>query len=348
MSKNKKLKSDDIIEPIVRSLYNGNYSKVVKGINGNYYMITQYPDGWWLCYFNPANKFGLIKTNLKLDTGSDSFNYVWDGVNYKYDYGYYIIDKYLYIIQQPYIFRRFDMLEMQADSKSFKLVTGPKKMMGYIFVSNADAKTQIFNMKTFEFDEFDYNYQCHNENYVAMYANSNVLYVFDVIRKKMVVNAYVLQIPISRLELVGQILVIHGNPDAQRSKPINYITLGTSQHNYCLDIDIKFNNDEIILSTVKHIFDKYECRIKQLPKSNIIDTLAKLYDILNDVLAGLSGDSIYIEIEDSTKPLVRLVINYKYLVERHEFVLNKVLTDQMSILDNKVNWLIDRMNKFLL
>jgi len=116
------------------------------------------------------------------------------------------------------------------------------------------------------------------------------------------------------------------------------------QFNNPYNINIKFDNKNIYLTTIRNIFYTYECVISDCPSSKLFNTIDQLYDGISDALNNLNNLSYKIyEYENE----IMLIINYdnKYLKVEHKFVLTKVQLDKINILELKVNYLYNNLNK---
>lgn len=220
------------------------------------------------------------------------------------------------------------------------------RIRDHIYYQAGSGKTIITNLKTLAQTHFDkYVYRCHSNKYLVMTTNvDTILHVYDVINQVLVVNNLALDIKADKLEVVGEIVYNVNNNGAAGAKPVYVIKLNPSQPRFPLEIQMNESDDEIVLSTIKNVYDTYECRIKTMPSSKIIDSVEQLYEILTDAFNGTCGNSISMSVDENT-PKVILVINYKYLVEKHEFILQRTVTDPMGIMDNKLNYLMAKIKQ---
>lgn len=337
-------------------IFNGDCStKFIKGINGNYFFLARFNEGIVLCVCDQECK--LIKTDIHFNGVNPTeydpkqlFNYS----NNMLINGYYKIDNYIYFFDvdpnnNKFNFKYLDMLKLKSKKvllDDFKWNGNYSyKVNGYIYAFVNNEKIIIMNIKTLEYHQISNKYQCHNDKYVVM-TNNRLIDVFDVISQKMIVNALPFNYDISSMNIIGDIVVITFIQNAQTNqKKVYILKLKPNQPKFGIDIKIKLIENEIILSTIKNIFDKYECKISNLPKSNIIDTVEKLYEMLMDALNGICGDNIWIEIENNDDIKLTLVINYKYLVERHNFNFKKVITNEIEILNNKINYIMKKIDE---
>jgi len=303
-------------------IYDNTNNKIVKKFNN----IMRITGGFYkkLSY----DSYGF---NSLVELNNNYYNFICDSsLNY-------IILNIIKIDGNTFEYKKYD--SQKYSSYSQKLTPYCEKIQGvkntfiisYHIYDNNDQKQYYIVLLGTKFNNIEQ--YCGNLNQITTdgkkivihETNNNKYLIYDSIETKLLYS-------IDNIGFINNFMIYDRNNN-------EIIKFGDSGNTGNL-INIKFDNKNIYLTAIRNIFDTYECVISDCPSSKLFNTIDKLYDGISDALNNLNNLSH--EIIENENEII-LIINYehKYLKEEYKFILIRTNLDRISILEQKVNYLLN-------